>query len=139
MRGRTLAREVALQLAYQLDLRGEEVLAEVEEFIRAVRCGPGPAAYARRLAEGVWEHRAEIDARIAEASANWAVDRIAAIDRSILRLATFEMMHVPDTPPKVVLNEAVELARRFGGEDSPRFVNGVLDQIAAAVRGERAE
>jgi len=139
MRGRTLAREVALQLAYQFDLRGEEVLAETEGFIRDVRCGPGPAAYARRLAEGVWRHREAIDARIGEASANWTVDRIAAIDRSILRLATFEMMHVSDTPPKVILNEAVELARKFGGEGSPGFVNGVLDHIATAVRGEGAE
>ena len=139
MRGRTLAREIALKLAYQLDLRGEEILPEAEAFIASVDCGPEPAAYARRLLAGCWEHRHELDSRISDASRNWSLSRLTAVDRNVLRIGAFELLYIPDTPPKVVLNEAVELARRFGSEESPAFVNGVLDRIRSVIAGETPE
>ncbi len=74
-------------------------------------------------------HLAEIDPRLAEAAENWRVPRMAAVDRNALRLAAYELLFVPDTPHRVVLDEAIELARRYGSADSPAFVNGVLDKL----------
>jgi N utilization substance protein B len=89
----------------------------------------GARAFAEELALGVTAHRAELDERIAAHARNWRVDRMAAVDRNVLRLAAYELLHT-ETPASVVLDEAIELARDFGSERSPAFVNGVLDAIA---------
>ncbi|MBM4389237.1 MAG: transcription antitermination factor NusB, partial [Deltaproteobacteria bacterium] len=87
--------------------------------------------FAELLARGVSGNLAEIDGYIASASHHWRIDRMAIVDRNILRIATFEMLRVEDIPYKVSLNEAIELAKRFGSEDSSQFINGVLDKIGS--------
>ena len=84
------------------------------------------------IAEGVLAHQADIDERIRQAASNYDLHRIAAVDRNILRIAIYEMLFCPDVPPVVSINEAIEIAKRFGSDESGRFVNGVLDRI----RGE---
>jgi N utilization substance protein B len=90
--------------------------------------------FATTLVEGVVRRMEEVDELIRKASLNWRIDRMATVDRNILRLATFELMEVADTPMKVVLNEAIELSKRYGSEDSSAFVNGVLDKIGSILR-----
>src|SRR5207302_1122135 len=85
--------------------------------------------FAENLIAGVNAHLAEVDARIVKYVENFGIERLAAVDRNILRLAIHEMFHCMETPPVVAINEAIEIARKFGGEDSSRFVNGVLDKI----------
>jgi N utilization substance protein B len=95
-------------------------------------------AFARQLAEAATTSSEKIDEQIANCSKNWRIDRMSRVDRNILRLGACELMTFPDVPTKVVINEAVELAKRFGAAESSAFVNGVLDRIAAAV-GRRPE
>lgn len=89
--------------------------------------------FAWDLVRGVWDRRAELDAVIAKFSRHWKIARIARIELTILRLALYEILHLPDVPPKVAINEAVELAKRFGDENSKGFVNGILDAVARTV------
>jgi len=87
----------------------------------------------------VLDHRKEIDRSIEKHSRNWSLPRIAAVERSILRIGAFEILHDPETPVRVVINEAVELAKIYGGKDSSGFVNGILDQLARSARSETGE
>jgi N utilization substance protein B len=137
---RTLARESALALLYSSDITEEEVGSIVE-------AGSYPASelnlsdYAERLVLGVQQHLADIDAQLESVSENWALGRMPVVDRAILRVAVYEMMYVDDVPVSVAINEAVDLAKQFGGEDeSSRFVNGILGRIARNLEegGQRA-
>jgi N utilization substance protein B len=133
---RTKARECAFQMLYQWQITGEPMSTVIEGFWR-VRSGTAAArAMAERLARGTEARASELDAQIAGAATHWRLDRIAPVDRTILRLGAFELSGEPETPAAVVLDEAVELAKRFGEADSPAFVNGVLDAIRKRVRGE---
>ena len=89
------------------------------------------------LVEGVFKNKDEIDALIDETSENWKIDRMAVVDRNILRFSVYELLYVDDIPPSVTMNEAIELAKRYGAEDSPSFINGILDKIAAL--GDKTE
>ncbi len=89
----------------------------------------GEDEFARRIVQGVIEHRNEIDQMIEERSEHWRLDRMTIIDRNILRMAIFELLHCDDVPPKVTLNEAIDLGKRFGSEESGSFINGILDRI----------
>ena len=129
MRKRTQARELALQLLYQLDLRGDEILDEVTAAVAPGSGDPETADFAREIIFGVRETRAEIDRHIEEVAKNWQLKRMAAIDRNILRLATYELLYREDIPPFVTINEAIEMAKKFSGKNSGPFVNGVLDNI----------
>lgn len=129
MRKRTLARELALQLMYQLDLRGVEVLDEVDGYLRQNSGDPEVLAFARGLLLGAWEQRTQIDARIEEVAKNWQLKRMAAIDRNILRLATYELLFRDDVPPLVTINEAIDIAKKYSTKNSGPFVNGILDNI----------
>lgn len=130
MKERRLAREIALAFLYQWDLRGEEVLPELDELLARDRRPPDVAAYAKELVNGTIAAREEIDAHITAAADHWKIDRMAALDRSVLRLAIYEMdKQRADVPPKVAINEAIELAKRFSTENSGAFVNGVLDRV----------
>ncbi|GIU87917.1 MAG: N utilization substance protein B [Acidimicrobiia bacterium] len=123
------ARERALGLAYeceQRDLAPSELLADLPV---------PPDPYAVRLVLGVEAHREEIDALISKYSEHWAIERMPVVDRTLLRLGTFELGWVPDVPTAVVISEAVELAKQYSTKDSGRFVNGLLSRIAEAVRG----
>jgi len=129
MRKRTQARELALQLMYQLDLRGDEILDEVTAAVAPGAGDPEMADFARELIFGVREKRAEIDRHIEEVAKNWQLKRMAAIDRNILRLATYELLFRPDIPPLVTINEAIDIAKKFSTKNSGPFVNGILDNI----------
>ncbi len=129
---RTRARRAALQILYTSEIteKSPTAIAEEDGGGRLVEDGPLPA-YALSLVRGLEAHRCAIDDHLAATSENWSLARMPIVDRSILRLAAYEMMFVDDVPVSVAINEAVELAKDFGGEDeSPRFVNGVLGRIA---------
>jgi N utilization substance protein B len=125
-------------MLYQWDQSGEPMDRVMEAFWRLRSTTGETKALAERLAAGAQACATESDAAITSAATNWRFDRIAPVDRTILRLGTYELMKEPGTPPAVVLDEAVELAKRFGEADSPAFVNGVLDAIRRRVRGEAA-
>jgi N utilization substance protein B len=129
------SREAALQALYAADTRGEPDLARAQASLDALaehfELPSGARAFAKELVLGVAAHREEIDRRITSAAHRWRLERMAAVDRNVLRLAAFEMLF-GGTPREVAIDEAVELARRFGDDASPRFVNGVLDGLARA-------
>ena len=130
MGSRTKARETALQALYQLDTgggSGQEVLAGHFDPLDAET-----RRFAEELVRGVEKERPAIDAIIERTSTNWKIERMARVDRNILRLAIFELLRRPDVPVKVTLNEAVELGKKFGSEESSAFVNGILDKVAHA-------
>ena len=129
MRGRTKSREYALQMLYQLDLRRSDHQAVGEEFWQGLEVAPEIKAFANQLFTGTVERLSTIDPLIARHADNWDLHRMAVIDRNILRLGVFELLHVEDVPPKVCINEAIELAKRFGDSDSGKFINGILDAI----------
>ena len=133
---RRIAREAALSLLYSSDIAETDLEEVIEQ-----GCYPADdlklSEYAESLVLGVVEHRAEIDEQLSATSENWALDRMPVVDRAILRLAVYEMVYVDEVPVSVAINEAVELAKAYGGEDdSSRFVNGVLGRIARAIEPE---
>ena len=128
MARRSRAREVAFQVLYQDDLNPPGDPAGADGLLQS-RLGSGELVeFARRLVSGVRHHRQEMDALIEEGAENWSLQRMAATDRNILRLGAYEILH-SDTPPRVAINEAVELAKRFGSAQSAQFVNGILDRL----------
>jgi N utilization substance protein B len=128
-------REWALKFLYQAEFAGEPGAEDLSRFWRHFQKGAVPA-YLRVLAAGVVDHQEELDALIARYSEHWRLERMAAADRNLLRMAVFELLYQPAIPPKVVINEAVELAKRYGSEDSGAFVNGILDRIRQALGRE---
>jgi N utilization substance protein B len=134
---RRRAREYALQVLFSLD--GQGALTPVQAlayFWKAFEDEADDAvvSFAEELVRGTVEQLAEIDAIVQKASRNWRLERMARVDRNLLRLATWELRHAPETPAKVVINEAIEVAKRFGAAESPAFVNGILDRISQELR-----
>ncbi|MFC1703710.1 transcription antitermination factor NusB [Candidatus Omnitrophota bacterium] len=130
MRKRTKARECALKILYQVDITGDSCKDSLEMFWQTSGTQEGAVKeFATRLVEGTFAHLKEIDKEIAKSAANWQMKRMAVVDRNILRIATFEILYLDDIPPKVSINEAVDLAKKFGDNDSGRFVNGIIDKI----------
>jgi N utilization substance protein B len=129
MTRRSRAREVALQLLFQRDLNKRIDRAALERFVRDRLRDETLMPFCLGLYDGMIAHQADIDRRLSEAAENWRLVRMAAVDRNVLRLGAYELLHTPDTPPNVALDEAIELARRYGSADSPAFVNGVLDRL----------
>lgn len=137
---RTRARRSALQVLYTSEIQGASISQVLDEGRVLLEEGGALSDYALLLIEGVQENLSAIDERLAASSDNWKLSRMPIVDRSILRLAAYEMLYVDDVPVSVSINEAVELAKDFGGEDeSPRFVNGVLGRIARQLEGAEAE
>ncbi|MCB0322152.1 MAG: transcription antitermination factor NusB [Bdellovibrionales bacterium] len=133
---RRQAREGALQALFMCDFLQQWDIDSVR-FCFDHFAIPTPAqTFALRLCEGVIEHLAAIDSRLTCASENWSLSRMGRVDRGILRLATFEIVHLDEVPINVAINEAIEIAKRFGAEESPVFVNGVLDKVASTVRSQ---
>ena len=158
---RRRSREVALQVLYQLDMTGvspeEGISLYFDHFTVHQKSDPetdedstlpspdgnmkpwsqdslrAARPFAELLVQGVCLHREEIDGWIGSASENWRLDRMSVVDRNILRIAIYEMSYCEDIPPKVSINEAIDLAKRFSGQDSGPFINGVLDQVLAAM------
>jgi transcription antitermination factor NusB len=126
---RTRGRELALQFLYQRDLLGGEIMDESAEFLSAEEPDREARAFAQRLIGGVHERWDEIDLVIRGVAQNWDIARMAVVDRNVLRLATFELLYCKDIPPKVTINEAIELGKRFSTANSGGFINGILDRI----------
>ncbi len=133
MRVRTRARELALQFLYMVDIQGPEYREALASFLAEELDGkPGAdeaTQYATRLVDGTILHRPAIDLLLAEAAQNWDLSRMAVIDRNVLRLGCYEMLHEPEVPTKVAINEAIELGKRYSTEQSGAFINGILDRI----------
>lgn len=133
MRKRSKAREVALQVLYQADVTDADPRQVVESYFQGQELeGLDPAVrqFAAALVISTAEHLKEIDLKIASSAENWQFDRMAIVDRNILRLASCELLFRSDIPPKVAINEAVDLAKKFGDMESGKFVNGILDKIS---------
>ena len=135
MRRRTLARRLAVEVLYQVDLLGAEAKDDALES-PTVKKGSETQRFARELVDGVLEHRSEIDERIKSVAENWDLARMAVVDRNVLRLGVYELAHWRDIPPKVTINEAIDLAKRYGTAESGTFVNGILDRIMSQVGSE---
>ncbi|RJP68481.1 MAG: transcription antitermination factor NusB [Candidatus Abyssobacteria bacterium SURF_17] len=133
MGGRRKAREKALQILFQLDFCTADVGPVLNEFWSTHPTGPAVREFTEKLVRGTFEHREGIDDMIGSTLENWTLDRLAAVDRAILRFAAFELMFLPEIPPKVTINEAVEIAKSYGTEESGRFINGVLDKIRGKI------
>ncbi len=151
---RRVGREMALQMLYQQELGGATTPQVLHHFnpvdlLEAVRDEPTDSltnlsaqpdqmrealAYAHRLVEGTSSHRDELDEMIREQAEHWRLERMSAVDRNVLRLAVYELLYEADVPKLVVLDEAIELAKRFGSEQSGRFVNGLLDGLLRSHR-----
>ena len=126
-------RELALQALYAVDLNPNEKM-EPLRLVRENARVPAPArAFAEELVTGVQVNREEIDRMINVQSKNWVITRIARVDLNILRIATFELLYRSDIPKNVTINEAIEVAKKFGTDESPAFINGNLDEIASSL------
>ena len=147
MSRRSRSREVALQVLYRDDLNpvdsaaedatksAEERAAETAEFIERRLKDESLVAFAKSLVSGVRRNRGELDEILTQTASNWSLERMAVTDRNVLRLGAFEILY-GDTPNPVAINEAVELAKRYGNKQSAHFVNGVLDKLAVAPPNE---
>ena len=128
------ARALAMQTLYESDLTEHTWNEVLERETTDELLTPSIADYARRLVTGVMTNKIEIDGRIREAAPEFPIRQLSPVDRNVLRIAIYELAYEPDVPTKVAINEAVELAKRYGGDNSARFVNGVTGTIASAVR-----
>jgi N utilization substance protein B len=128
MARRSRAREVALQVLYQDDLNPQHNPDDDQQFVANRLQAPELIEFARSLVNGVRRNRAELDALLTQTADHWSLGRMAATDRNVLRLGAFEILYA-DTPDRVAINEAVELAKRFGSKQSAQFVNGILDRV----------
>ncbi len=126
---RTRARELTMQALYQLDVQGPDALNNLWQFFAEAN----PDDFVRKLAsdwsKGTWENLEQCDELIAGSTIKWQFTRLSPVDKSILRLAVYQLKFCPDIPPKVVINEAIELAKKYSTDKSPAFVNGVLDAV----------
>lgn len=129
MRKRTQARELALQILYKRDLNPEPLETILDSFWQMNPVPSEVRTYAERLVEGTLLHLAELDAILEKHTEHWEIRRMAVVDRNILRFAAYELLFVEDVPPKVVINEAINIAKKFSQEESGKFVNGILDRI----------
>ncbi len=135
---RTKARERAVQALYQIDVAATDLDEALSRFWKSFEPVERTVMdLAEGLVRGVARHRREIDEAIEGVSTNWRIDRMARVDRNVLRLAVHELLHRPDVPVKVAINEAIELGKKYGSESSGAFVNGVLDKIASGLPAAR--
>jgi len=136
---RTRARELAMQALYQLDARGADLLELLGEFF----VDSSPDDFVRRLAadwcKGTWENLTQCDELITASTIKWHLSRLSSVDKSILRLAVYQLKFCEDIPPRVVINEAIELAKKFSTTQSPAFVNGVLDAVLKKIIADNTD
>jgi len=129
MSSRRKAREHAMQLLFQLDLSRENLDPAIDAFIKMQNIKPENGRFAVMLVRGFFEHREEIDRQLEKYSEHWRLSRMSTVDRNILRMAVFELLFYRETPPKVVINEALEVAKKYSTPESVAFLNGILDRI----------
>ncbi len=130
MGARRKARELAVQLLYQMEANPVELEAALELFWRNLSASASTREFVNRIIQGVHGKREEIDKLLAKHSEHWRLDRMDMVDKSILRMGVFEIMFCDDIPVKVAMNEAVDLGKKFGAEESGAFINGILDKIS---------
>lgn len=123
-------RENAVQALYAVELSPSQPREAISLFWESDRFKPAAKAFAQELLSGLLDKSAELDARISANSPNWSISRMSKIDLAIIRLAAYELIFREDIPKNVTINEAIEIAKKFGSEESPAFVNGILDEIA---------
>jgi transcription antitermination protein NusB len=138
MTKRSRAREVVLQLLFQFDMNPRVPRSVIEQFVRDRLRHSKQVDFCLELYDGAVAHRQDVDAKLTAAAENWRLARMTVVDRNVLRLGAFELLYGVKIPAAVSLDEAIELARRFGSKDSPSFVNGVLDSINQ-LRGDPPE
>lgn len=131
MRKRTLARESALKILYRIEVSRESVESSIEDFWSREKLSKEVKDFADALIRGVCENLSGIDSMISRYALNWEIKRIALIDKNILRIGIYELLYRDDIPPKVSINEAIDLAKRYGDIDSGKFVNGIMDKVRA--------
>lgn len=128
-KSRRTGRECAVQFLYGLDFTEYDWETAIDSFWATTSARPGAKAYAQYLIEGIMQHREALDTEITGALANWRPERVGRVEHNILRVALFELRYAEDVPQKVAINEAIEIAKRFGNDEAPRFINGVLDRL----------
>ncbi|MFC1514646.1 transcription antitermination factor NusB [Candidatus Omnitrophota bacterium] len=126
---RTQARQSALQILYQTEVARIPHQEAVQDYFASNAFGPPHQDFTAQLVSGVSSRLEALDEVITRYAKNWQISRMAVVDKNILRMGVYELLHVEDIPPKVTINEAVELAKKFGDLDSPKFINGILDSI----------
>ena len=136
MGNRRTAREITLQLLYEIEMKGSEPRVVLELYWKGQteETLPEVRQFTTELLEGTYRNRKEIDQLIERHSIHWKLSRMAVVDRNILRLGVYELLYLHDVPTNVVLNEAINIAKKFGTEDSGAFINGILDNVAKDVR-----
>jgi N utilization substance protein B len=127
---RRKARELALQMLYQMEVNPGALEAALELFWKGLSASQQVKEFVNRIVQGVHAKQAEIDRLLAKHSEHWRLDRMDMVDKSILRMGVFEIMYCADIPVKVAMNEAVDLGKKFGAEESGAFINGILDKIS---------
>lgn len=139
MKVRRRARAFVLQTLYELDFTNHDAKSAINARLTERSLPESAHEFARSLVTGVNTYRTYLDSVVGELAPEWPISQIAAVDRNVLRMAIYELLFKPDIPPKVAINEAVELAKMFGGESSPRFVNGVLGSLVSRDRAKILE
>ncbi|HKQ62969.1 MAG TPA: transcription antitermination factor NusB [Candidatus Polarisedimenticolaceae bacterium] len=134
---RRRARECALQMLFQIELGGQAPAEACEQFWHGQEASSELRAFAEQLVHGVCAARVELDRLIATSTEHWRIERMAVVDRNILRIAAFELLHGADTPAAVVIDEAIEVAKKFGSAESGAFINGILDAIVRRAQEAR--
>lgn len=136
MGSRSRAREQAFQILFFVDLTGTEIEPAISLFQANFDNEKDEFEFVRQLVTGTASKREEIDQTIETCSKNWRLSRMPRVDRNILRLGAFELLHSPDVPPSVAMDEAIELAKKYGEEHSPPFINGILDRLSREAKKE---
>ena len=138
MNPRRRARELALQALFQFDVQGEPFAGELDDFLGRSSEQAEVRDFARKLTEGAWRGRRQADDLLNRLTVRWSVERMAVADRNILRMGIYQLLCCPDIPPRVVINEAIELGKRYSTADSPQFINGLLDAAHRQIAREGA-
>jgi len=129
MHQRRKAREVALQVLYELDVLNIDAKEAITLFWNNFHATEDSKKFSTLLIEGAWDNREQIDNLIRSCSEHWSLERMSRVDRNILRMAVYELLYCPNIPPKVTLNEAIDLGKMYGSENSGSFINGILDAV----------
>lgn len=134
MGNRRLSRELVIQFLYLTEMNEGEIENQLKSFWESNSCQEDVQSFTEEILNNIFDHKKEIDTRLEKYSDNWTLSRMTVIDRNLLRMAASELMFSKTVPPKVVIDEALEIAKKFGSEDSPNFINGVLDRILKEIK-----
>ena len=137
MGNRRRARELAMQVLFQMDINGDDSMAAVELFCKHFEVPKKAKPFFLELVAGVRARLDKIDRLIEQSSDNWKISRMSGMDRNIMRVAVFELLYCSEIPAKVSINEAIDIGKKFGTEQSPAFINGILDNINISLNKKR--